>query len=482
MRVLLLLSTLILAGCATSALKLAPERPDRPWSSAPDYVLPPDPRQVASSPPLATVDSRHAYTLPELIDLAQSTNPATRVAWDQARNAALAAGIAESSFLPNLSAVAIGGYLSGEEHGAFSGSQTASGSISALVLKWLLFDFGQRSALVDAAHQHSAIVNIAFTAEHQAVIYKVSLAYYTNAAARTRARNAAASLQDASKIQVAAEERYRRGIGTVVEVAQARQATAQASLAQVQADGAANDTYISLIAATGISPLAKIRIADLPAQTLTADVVPDIDRLVADALARRTDMASAYAAHEESLARLEAARAEFLPKLFLATTGSYATGSLRFPALSLGGEQLPSTNLSTTQSAVNVLLGVTIPIYDGGVRDAQLEQARTDSDRTTALLAQTGDEATRQVVAAQNAVKTSLSACIASRALEKAAQTTFDAAFASYRHGVGSITDATAAEMQLLHARDATSDATSTALIAAATLALSTGVLGIAPQ
>jgi len=445
-------------------------------------MLPPNPSQVASSPPPTTIDKQHFYTLPELIDLAQSANPATRVAWDQARNAALVAGIAESSFLPNLSAVAIGGYLTSEQHGSLPLPQNASGSISALVLQWLLFDFGQRSALVEAAHHHSAIANISFTAEHQEVIYKVSLAYYANAAARARARNAGTSLQDARNVQIAAEERFRRGIGTVVEVAQARQATAQATLVQVQADGAANDTYLSLIAATGISPLVNIRIADLPAQTLSIDVVPDIDRLVADALARRTDMASAYAAHEESLARLDAARAEFLPKLFVAATGSHATGGLRFPALTLGGEQLPSTNLSATQSSVNVLLGVTIPIYDGGIRDAQLEQARADSDRSMAQLEQAGDDATRQIVVAQNAVKTSLSAYTASHALENAAQTTFAAALASYRHGVGSITDVNSAEIQLLIARDAATDAYSGALSAAATLALTTGVLGTPPQ
>jgi hypothetical protein len=47
--------------------------------------------------------------------------------------------------------------------------------------------------------------------------------------------------------QVAAEERYAHGVGTVVEVAQARQATAQAQLLQVQAEGVAEDAYQSMI-------------------------------------------------------------------------------------------------------------------------------------------------------------------------------------------------------------------------------------------
>ena len=39
------------------------------------------------------------YTLPELIDIAQTNNPTTRNAWNDARDAALTAGIAESTFL-----------------------------------------------------------------------------------------------------------------------------------------------------------------------------------------------------------------------------------------------------------------------------------------------------------------------------------------------------------------------------------------------
>jgi outer membrane protein TolC len=76
----------------------------------------------------------------------------------------------------------------------------------------------------------------------------------------------------------------------------------------------------------------------------------------------------------------------------------------------------------------------------------------------------------------------SLSAHSASESLRTAAQTTFDAVLAAYRNGVGSITDLTLAEGQLLQADNVTSDAYSTALSAAATLALATGPLGAAPQ
>lgn len=92
------------------------------------------------------------------------------------------------------------------------------------------------------------------------------------------------------------------------------------------------------------------------------------------------------------------------------------------------------------------------------------------------------EEAVRQIVVADNTLRTSLSAYSAARSLATVAQTTFDAAMATYRSGVGSITDVTLAESQLLQAKNAVSDAYCTALAAAATLALATGALGAAPE
>ncbi len=73
------------------------------------------------------------------------------------------------------------------------------------------------------------------------------------------------------------------------------------------------------------------------------------------------------------------------------------------------------------------------------------------------------------------------SGIVASGSLSKAAQTTFYAALASYRNGVGSITDLNIASTQLLQAKNASTDTYSTALSTAAALALSAGVLGVSP-
>jgi outer membrane protein len=92
---------LSLAACATMDLSLAPERPDAPWTAAttPDgeiaagsvpapgqpkagsYVLPSN-RNLADVPEAASDLERHPpYTLADLINLAEGSNPTTRNAW-----------------------------------------------------------------------------------------------------------------------------------------------------------------------------------------------------------------------------------------------------------------------------------------------------------------------------------------------------------------------------------------------------------------
>lgn len=492
-RPLMVLLALALAGCATSALDMAPPSPDTPWpaaagtgSSAGGYVLPPDPALAAIPPPPSIAPNRR-YTLPELIDIAESNNPHTRIAWDVARTAALAAGVAESSYLPNITASALGAYQDDSAQNTIQGFDTngnsqAHGVISAISLNWLLFDFGERSATIEAAKQGSAISNIAFTQAHQQVIYNVSLAFYAYAAARAHAVSAAQAQSNAQAVQAAAEARHEHGVGTVVDVAQAAQATAQARLAVVQADGGVQDAYLALLNAMGISPLVRMKIADLASRNLSPALDAPVQAIVAEALAQRPDIASAYAAQQQSLANVHAAQAEFLPKVFLSASGDYNSGGLDVTSIPGVGQQATTGNISGSHFGGIIMAGITVPIYDGGIRAAALAQTEASADSANAALDQTRDEATRQVVSAENALHTNLAAYSASQSVVSAAQTTYNAALSAYQNGVGSVTDATLAETQLLQAQDTESDSYSAALSAAATLAFTAGALGAAPQ
>ncbi len=109
------------------------------------------------------------------------------------------------------------------------------------------------------------------------------------------------------------KSRYKNGVGTVVEVAQTRQASAQARLERVQAEGTAQNTYLALISALGISPMTRLVIADVSRRKLSPTTwSAPVERIASAALARRTDVLTGYAAQKASLASLRAAQAEFL--------------------------------------------------------------------------------------------------------------------------------------------------------------------------
>lgn len=495
---------LSLATAAAAQDALAPEAPDQPWRPhvtdgeivaqrrAPTadlrgYVLPSNPA-LAVLPPAPQIDAARTYDLADLIDLAASHNPRTRVAWDAARDAASAAGLARSAYLPRLTATVLGGYQGAHGHGSALGAAaspdtSASGTISALSLQWLLFDFGGRRAVVDGADQVAIAGSIGFTAAHQRLIRDVSLAFYAHAAARARAASAERALVDANAVEAAATHRYAGGVGTVIEVAQAKQAAAQARLAQVQAAGALDDAYVQLLAAMGLPPLTRITIADVSGRRVSAALDGDVQQAIAAALGRRPDVLTAYASLKASQAGERAARAAFLPKVFMSTNLAYSTGDLSVTGLpAVGSDQAGILNLSNRRFGASILAGVTVPLYDGGMRSAALAQARDRADQARATLDQVRNDAVAEIVVANNALRTSLAARDAAGELRAAAQTTFDAALAAYRNGVGTSTEVVIAERQLLEARNADSDAYSAALSAAATLAFVTGSLGESPD
>ncbi|GLK54331.1 outer membrane protein TolC [Methylopila capsulata] len=490
-----------LSGCASSAVDLAPPRPDRPWApqtrpngeiapgakanSAPagsSYALPvnADLKTLDRGPGL---ERGRIYGLADLVDVAQSANPTTRMAWNRAKDAALAVGIARSAYLPRLTASVAGGYRRSKSDSpgpldtSVETKNSARGGVGSVSLEWLLFDFGQRAAVIEAAEQGAVVSNIAFTAEHQRVIHEVALAFYAYNAARARARYATESLNNARAVEIAAESRLSRGVGTIVDAAQARQATAQAKLTKVQADGATKDGYLALLSAVGLSPLTEVVVSDISGRRVFKSGLRPIETAIMDALGRRPDVLAAYAAAKASDAGMRAAAADFLPKAFIAGTGSYAAGRLGATAIPSIGEELPTVNLSSRNASATVLAGVRMPLYDAGVRAAALKQAQTRAETAALVLTRTKEEAARQIAAADNSLRSAVFAYEAASALVSAAQTTFDAALVAYRNGVGSVTAATLAETGLLQAKIARVEALSASLSSAATLALAIGAI-----
>src|SRR5215469_16006038 len=109
------LAGLLLLGACNDTSELAPASPDSPWKfelsqeapagtvpavSARRFTVPEN--TAVQLPTPADIDPNRVYPLVDLIDIAQRRNPTTRVAWEQARQAAINVGIARAAYLPAL--------------------------------------------------------------------------------------------------------------------------------------------------------------------------------------------------------------------------------------------------------------------------------------------------------------------------------------------------------------------------------------------
>jgi outer membrane protein len=99
---------LILSHGATLALaQRAPLSPNHPWHGLGEARIEADAKNLTE--PKLNFDPEKSYSLPELIDLAESHNPETRVAWEHARAQAAAWGVARSELYPTIAAAALAG-------------------------------------------------------------------------------------------------------------------------------------------------------------------------------------------------------------------------------------------------------------------------------------------------------------------------------------------------------------------------------------
>jgi outer membrane protein len=481
-----------LAGCAllgacNDTRDLAPASPDTPWQFEPSKESPTAPAPASGGrrfvvpentavqlPSPADVDTNHVYSLVELIDIAQRRNPATRVAWEQARQAAINVGIARAAYLPALTASAIAGW----EHFVlpFPSNLVPQGfivfnaqeAIPQLAVNYLLLDFGGRSAAVEAAGQLSIAGNVAFTAAHQQLIFNVARAYFTLDGADAAVRAAQQALADAQVVQQSAEALFGRGLDTIVDVQLARRATAQAQYDLAQANTAQHDAMYTLLAAMDLPPTTKLRVADASERPLPRRTARTVDDVLSEALRRRPDLLADVAKLRATDAEIAAARSALAPKVSLSANVQGNLGRLNV-------NNSPYFSVNKPQGAA--LLKFEWPLYTGGLLQNKLSLAQSKREEAAAGLNERVDQALREVALAYDQVDTGLQQYDAAIALQTASEAAFHSASDSYAHGVGTLTDATSAQTGLASARGAVARAHSQSLVNAAALAFATGEL-----
>jgi outer membrane protein TolC len=153
---------------ATDPNALAPPSSTKSWAPEEATRIPGgkatlDAFSARPTPTPAAIEPGRVYDLPNLIDLAQQTNPETRAAWEATRASAARLGIAEGAYLPTLAAVGVASYAHLPDYDKMGPFLVRTGVLEPLVrLDWPLLDFGRRSADLDRAAQTLLAANLQF--------------------------------------------------------------------------------------------------------------------------------------------------------------------------------------------------------------------------------------------------------------------------------------------------------------------------------
>jgi outer membrane protein len=457
---------LVLIPCWSSALaQAAPLSPDRAWQPAAELGMAADLQRLPMVSP--GIDPARAYTLAELIDLAESHNPETRVAWERARAQASELGVARSELYPTLATAAL--------------SQTSRSRIlvtdrfvretlqefaAALDLNYTIFDFGARAGRIDAASGQVLAANFAFNDTHRVVISRVEQAYFRLLNSIGQKASARASLANAQAVQQAAEERLDQGLATMPDVLEARSATAQADYDLQAVVGAEAIARGDLATAVGNSATAVIQVQPLDQVPVPDSVGETVEQAIDRALAQRPDLLQQVADLRSARGQAREARAAYYPSLSLDVSPAIA---------SLHGVQRPNSWEHTTGLVGGVSLSLQWPAFDGGARRNRLAQAQANIRAAEAQANAIRNQIADEVWTAYANLTTALRQRRAASALLEAAEQSYASALESYNYGLRNLLDVTAAQRTLAQARSADVLASTQVLSARADLAFRTG-------
>src|SRR5438309_6911921 len=434
-----------------------------------------------------SINPRKVYGLAELIDIAERNNPDTRVAWERARQAAAAVGLSESAYYPFLVASAAAGYdrafipfptlTANPTHPSLSNVRITGGSSlvteaqvyrGELSAKWLLLDFGERSAVVAAAREQLMMANVGFNGTHQKIVFQVTERFYQLGTARQKVLVNQSALEAAQTVEQAVQARIDNGLATKPELLQAQQQTAQTAFDVEATTGAESDARVALVESIGLLPTVPLHVADLGQRSTSEQTHGSVDELIERALSQRPDLVAKLANVRAKQNDIRRVRAEYYPKVAIDAHATETELDVSINHSDYFGDHRPT---------LGVFLTASVPIFDGFGRRHKMEMAKAELHGAENELAGARDSAVREVWKAYTDFKTALRKQDSAAKLVTASQNAFDAVLESYKNGLSTYPEIVSAQRNLASARSVSHDTQSAIYTTASALALSTGDL-----
>ncbi|ASG24687.1 multidrug transporter [Nitrospirillum viridazoti CBAmc] len=448
----------ITALLLTTACSLAPDysRPQSPvpnaWPTGQAY----EPADAPGKPsPLQGPDSWKAVfrgpRLQALIAKSLDNNRDLRVALLNIEVARATYRVQDAATLPQLnvsgsttrartpiSALGAQGASAGASGSSTKGVTYNSSQVQVGVTSYELDLFGRVHSLSQQALEQYLATTEATAGTRLALIAEVANAYLT----LVSDRQLLTLTQDTLKAQQATYDRnkrmFDRGSSSALDLAQSQTAvdTARANLEQYTRLVAQDRNALELLVGAPLSE-AEIEGASLDDQDVLSDLPAG---LPADLMLRRPDIRQAEHTLKAANANIGAARAAFFPQITL--TGSYGTASAGLTDLFAPGSSAWSFGPS-----------ISLPIFDNGKNQANLDIAKANRDIDVASYEKAVQTAFREVSDALAARGTLDRQLAAQTSLVKSSQLTYDLSTKRYDRGIDSFLTVLDAQRSLYNAQ-----------------------------
>lgn len=415
-----------------------PEQPGVFWLQLDTLPIPAD-------RPAMPTDAMRFTSLAALTEHALRERPETRAAW---------LGIQAEAARLDAETAANWPTLTGQFNFTRSRGLSSSGASvptlhrygPSLSLAYVLYDFGARTASIDAQRYQLIASLLTNNRTLQDTIAEVELAYFAVLAARAQID---AQTQQEAALRAsfdAVEVRLKGGLAARADQLRARAALAEATLARQAAERDLAKAEAALKQAAGIAQTQTLTIdwETAPPATLEASVL--LGELLAEAERQRPDLRALQAAAASARADAERARAARWPSLSLAAN----TGRTFF----LEAERSPSTTYS-------VGVNLAVPLFDGGRLAAQARAAERDAERLQAESESQRSQVALAVTDAYYDVRHAQTQRDGVAMQFDSASESAQAAQARYNAGVGSVLELLTAQADLARARQAQAQANS---------------------
>ncbi len=372
-----------------------------------------------------------AVSLVDAVGFAVEHNPQVAAGRAAVKAAEAQVQVVRAGLTPTVS-VSGGGSI-----GNSSGATTTSGSVSAGVT-YLIYDGGlrqaqirQAEALAESARQDLATVTVG-------VAFQTVQAYMGVIVAGQVVLLREQAVAQARTQLAAAQANFQAGRVARADVVRAESVLAAAEFDLVDARGDVDTSRTALGTAMGLEVGAPLEVA-APADPPPQEISP------ADALQRAVQRPEV----QGSQADVRAAEAGLAAAMIQG--GITATADGRYVLVATGGTSTPGT--------WSVGISVAVPVFDGGRRAAQIEQARANLEASRARLQSVTFQVRQEAQLAVTQARSAVAKVEAARRSALAAREAFNVAQGRYAAGVGTIvevatarTDLAAAEVALVQA------------------------------